>query len=291
MYATGVPGGNWQDARNFTNLGGNSGVTSTDIRHHNDKQENIPVRNCRPTEIDHFYCKNMGGTLTNHVESEGKNYGKITIVGGDQFHANLFGVGISPLVTLWREFSQDGNCEPLILRDSTRSLQEFGPASSLSIMMQQLKHTFYIIFNYPKILSTTMWYVSRFDFFLWILRMKWEPPVFRFSDRACQQQECGCHHSHILSCLVKLDLEQILWNMRVFAWYLDFKHGSFLAQRIILRQGEKLDAQHLTLQHDIYLVLSSSGTKTSILAPPLLHMLCASAGQQRKHVLTADLAK
>ena len=93
-------------------------MTSTDIRHHNDKQENIPVRNCRPTEIDHFYCKNMGGTLTNHVESEGKIYGKITIVGGDQFHANLFGVGISP-----------------------GSLQEFGPASSLSIMMQQLKHT------------------------------------------------------------------------------------------------------------------------------------------------------
>lgn len=62
------------------------------------------------------------------------------------------------------------------------------------------------ILNYPKILSTSLWYVSCFDVFVWILWIKWEPKMLLDSQKtACQQQECCRHHSHILSCLVKLD--------------------------------------------------------------------------------------
>ena len=53
---------------------------------------------------------------------------KMTVLfgGGDPIHVNLFWG--RDLTERSHEFSEDGNWEPLILRDITTSLQEFGPA-------------------------------------------------------------------------------------------------------------------------------------------------------------------
>lgn len=169
------------------------------------------------------------------------------------------------------EFSEDGNWEPLILRDITTSLQEFGPTWSLS--KNDAKNIKKL--QIPPIQS-------------WILQKYWA--------QACDMCPVSiflfefCHNPRLPTAGVlsppqsHLELPREVGSgtcpgvCRVFLGPKDY-----CLEQVKMR----CTTSYITTWYLVIFGLSDyhSGTR------PLLHMLRAGAGQQRKHVLTADLAE
>lgn len=127
------------------------------------------------------------------------------------------------------------------------------------------------ILNYPKILSTSMRYVSCFDIFVWIL-----------------SQPAPANSRSVVATTVTSWAASWSWigNMPRRLPGLSWPKGLLLWQG----ENEMHNESYITIITTWYLDISGlsdyhSGTR------PLLHMLRAGAGQQRKHVLTADLAE